>query len=137
MSTHNSHIFTIYLCHPDRKPNDPERSRRGREVEWRNPDTLSRAHAASGTLVTNGKMCSIFNYSITKSRGTRAGPPRGRPTGLPSRVASARKSKATPGEAPGVGVFLRSDANTGVASQNMPSRASALKAAKPFPKSLR
>jgi len=32
-------------------------------------------------------------------------PPRGSPVGLPSRVASARKKKETPGEAPGVECF--------------------------------
>jgi hypothetical protein len=53
--------------HPDQKPNDPERSRRGGEVEWRDPESFVPCHAASGSsLVTNGQCVFDFNYSITK-----------------------------------------------------------------------
>ena len=40
----------LSLCHPDRKPNDPERSRRGCEAEWRDPDIMSRAMPHQGVL---------------------------------------------------------------------------------------
>jgi hypothetical protein len=51
MSIVISLTFTLFTpCHPDRKPNDPERKRRGCEAEWRDPDTLSSATPHQGAL---------------------------------------------------------------------------------------
>ncbi len=107
-----------FLCYPDRKPNDPERSRRGREVEWRDPDNLSCAHAVLGnshhkSWTAGALACVTSSVSNPVIPTESAADPResalvqtrrAEALSLPSRVASAQK-KETPGEAPGVGVF--------------------------------